>query len=442
MPLSDWQPLPLVTTGDMWTAAQHNTYIRANQQALYDGLTGGHGAGSDVDMLDGRHATGFVNVTSPPISFTVSVAGWYTIAEGSGRLASGFVILDDSTHRNRFVFNAQWAYGGGDVTRAKIQELEFVKYGNRTIVGARILREDANPDSGIAKLQVYLDPQGASTTYRIYRVDLAPAETAWAPWGLVNPPIQEDAPAGYSPHVWTVAGNDNWHLMKAGDAGGSAWLTAAQKANLFTVTMDGYSYQNPGAAVDADYPLDGGTAAYSTASWGGGNIYLSVSTGAEVAITGVRINVSGDDYEFKIYKWNNVSLAWELLASGGGAYYTSDYEVLFDPPIVTQKLRVWTRNYGDGVNYVNEIHVRVASAIQGVKPGMLVTLKDAAGTVLESYRVSPFRDSIMAPITVAYTNVETIEITKPDGVTPWLFFPRWAVIGGMGDGGVLVLYKE
>jgi len=39
MPLSDWQAVPLVTTGDMWTAAQHNTYVRQNQQALYDGIT-------------------------------------------------------------------------------------------------------------------------------------------------------------------------------------------------------------------------------------------------------------------------------------------------------------------------------------------------------------------------------------------------------------------
>lgn len=38
MPLSDWQGVPLVTTGDLWTAALHNTYIRANQQALYDGV--------------------------------------------------------------------------------------------------------------------------------------------------------------------------------------------------------------------------------------------------------------------------------------------------------------------------------------------------------------------------------------------------------------------
>lgn len=77
-----WQPVPLVTTGDLWTAANHNTYIRANQQALADAIDAhaaqhgsggsdpvtiapsqvspqGAGSGLDADMLDGKHASAF-----------------------------------------------------------------------------------------------------------------------------------------------------------------------------------------------------------------------------------------------------------------------------------------------------------------------------------------------------------------------------------------------
>ena len=59
MSLSDWQPIPIVATGDLWTAAEHNTYIRNNQQIFYAAFTAGHGSGSNVDMVDGHHASEF-----------------------------------------------------------------------------------------------------------------------------------------------------------------------------------------------------------------------------------------------------------------------------------------------------------------------------------------------------------------------------------------------
>ncbi len=98
MPLSDWQPLPIVTTGDMWTAAQHNTYIRANQQALYDGLTQSHGAASDVDMVDGRHAAlgafpGLVPVDKLSLNMPEGTADWLTIATTASDGAHGVFTL-------------------------------------------------------------------------------------------------------------------------------------------------------------------------------------------------------------------------------------------------------------------------------------------------------------------------------------------------------------
>jgi len=241
MPLGDWQPLPIVTTGDMWTAAQHNTYIRTNQQALYDGLTLGHGAGSNVDMLDGRHAYQMEGWDAYVDLDSTIPAGWVTIAEGDQRRVGWFEIVSVN-HEYQRLF-AAWMYGNMyHPLGAVLREWARARYWREdntypnywTVRGIRIIYPSGNPIYGTAKLQVLWSGAG---NVRIYQY--TPNTAGWVrygnqkAWDFVTP-VQED-PADYNVATTFVPGNGSWRLTRAFNTGASiGWLTATQKQSIFT----------------------------------------------------------------------------------------------------------------------------------------------------------------------------------------------------------------
>ncbi len=359
-----------------------------------------------------------------PMSLTTNIAGWYTIAQGNARRASIFVVMEgDKSRHNRFLFEALWAYGGGSTERARVRELSFMKYFLRTIHGARILRDDANLVYGTAKLQVYLSPQGASVTYRIYRIDLTPAESAWIPWDLVDPPIQEDAPVGYSPHVWTVAGNGNWRMTIAETgSGATSWLTPSQMQSIFS---------GPTAAMDGNWNNNAGRDA-------------SLTSGTGLVADGVK---------FGVYSYGQANpgprTVWLYLQYTPGGSWTQVYTSQTTPDDVDIFTYAFssTRIYGvravventGYTEYVTEIQDRGAPGftLYGVPYGCAVRCYDASGTLLEEKRQTGTSYVLLSVVP------EKISITRPNGVTSWLEFPSWSIDNGpMNSGDVLTLYKE
>jgi len=82
-------------------------------------------------------------------------------------------------------------------------------------------------------------------------------------------------------------------------------------------------------------------------------------------------------------------------------------------------------------------------AFTNVPPGCKVSLRDSLGGELESPRFENWAgtgvESLM--FTTQATNVARIVITRPDGATPWLEYPLWAIDGGaLQNGDVLTLY--
>lgn len=398
---------------------------------------------------------------SLPVSITTSTSGWYTIAHGDARCASIFIVEDSSSGRNnRFLFEALWSFGGASTERAQVRELSFVKYGLQTIHGTRILYDEANPLYGTAKLQVYLDPGGTSVTYHIYRINLTPANTLWLPWSLVDPPIQENAPAGYSTRVWTVAGNGNWHLWSAMTGTGTiGWMTSQDKQNTFTLISSDYWTFSTYSCL-----LDGNTSSVCL-PWTSPGSYTWVihwavfDAGNTIILDGVRTHFIrgsglGRWYIKHIVEASNDNTNWTTL----GSYTSSEISYLTDTYAHTLSFsaasyRYWkvtagisTENADTSSNTgIAEIDFSVAASIvmRGVPLGCQVVLRDATNTILESVRNNTWTRDAPLMFATSPSSVDNILITHPDGATNWLWFPTWSIRNWQTTGyQILSLYKR
>ncbi len=416
MPLSDWQPLPVVTTGDLWTAAQHNTYIRQNQQVLRDALGLGHGQGSNVDMVDGRHAEpgmypGLVPVDTLAVTLAEGTAGWVTFsttsADGS---ASGFVLVEGGYGASGYA-TVEVVAGANNASRVHVIPERAAAY----LRAVRVVDDGA----GMFYLQIYAevpsDGNGARTL-NVYRYSLSNE-------GVPSWELNATTPTVVNVHTVAVLQNGAWRLARAETGSGvTSWLTPPQMQSIFS------------GSVKA---MDG--------NWGnnvGHDVLLTSSTG--IIVDGVK---------FGVYSYGQANpgprTVWLYLQYAPGGSWTRVYTSQTTPDGVDIFTYTFspTRIYGvravvqstSSTEYVTEIQVKgaVGFTLYGVPYGCSVRCYDSSGTLLEEKR--QLGNSYVSLSVVP----EKISITRPDGATVWLEFPSWAIDGGaISSGDVLTLYQE
>ncbi len=446
MPLNDWQPLPIVTTGDMWTAAQHNTYIRQNQQVLRDALALGHGQGSNVDMVDGRHGyqmegwNGYVDLDA-----TIP-AGWVTIAEGNTRRVGWFEIV--STNHEYLRLFAGWMYGAQyHPLGAVLREWARVRYWREdesnpsywTIRGIRIIRPDSNPVYGMAKIQVLWGGEGY---VRIYQY--TPNTAGWTrygnqkAWDFVTP-VQEE-PAGYSAVKTLYPGNGSWRLARAfpGTGASAGWQSWSEMRTLFP--PDNPSGWNPAVLMDGDTGTGLGAheEAYFRAT---GQIPVK-----SVSVTVRYDHVTGGDTGYVYVKARAGTFgAWTTLGtlSFPSNALTTRTLTLSTPQMLRD---FWLDMSSFAANaYLREFQIELAAngIWRGIPAGCRLRLYDAADTLLEEVRNETYTYDAPVMTIADMAQVAKVSITRPDGTTAWLVFPTWAVDGGaLVNGDVLTLYTE
>jgi len=143
------------------------------------------------------HTHPWSEVTSKPnvltqsrVTANVTTAGWYTIAQGSGRTAGRFTVSDPASGKhNLVVLLAAGSYG-----QLTVDCLQGLRYSTRTIAHARIIYPTADRTYGVYKLQVYLEnPTFAVDVVQHEDVTL---NDGWNNWTLVTP-TRENLPTGY-----------------------------------------------------------------------------------------------------------------------------------------------------------------------------------------------------------------------------------------------------
>ena len=446
MPLSDWQGVPLVTTGDMWTAAQHNTYIRANQQALYDGLTGGSGAGSNCDKVDGRDATvgDFPNlawVDKIEVTVPAGYSGWLTFAKSTVYRSTNIFTLVDYGAGG---WSASWH---GVIARGPIsQTIKEISFSEQSeIAGSRAVRLVCDDDSSICWAQVYVINIDADNprTVHVYREDVVGGEWPWA--------LTTEAPAdGATTKRVVTLGNGSWRLMRslAGTGAGVGYMSADAKQSVFTVTHDGFD-EYGSDAIDTK-ALDGDTGSYAyrmnghdSTGYSDGTVYLTAEY--PIALEKFKIwakNGNSDCVTSATAYYKNDAGNWVLLASGsgGGTGAYAGFEISFDRTVATEWKIYMQGGRGDGGDsYVSEISIYQSSTLvfTGVPVGCAVKLYDADGNLLEVVRRTAWYGDQFVLATTPTANITKIGITLPNGATTWL---RYLLdMGGVSsiDGGDL-----
>jgi len=445
MSLSDWQSVPLVATGDLWTAAEHNTYIRNNQQILYDGLAAGHGSGSNADMVDNLHSHNFEHWDGYVDLDDNIAAGWVTIAVGGSRVAGWFEFSNSLLEYMR-VFAAHLYTSTYSPTGSVLREWAYGRYWKDdgtypnywVMRGVRVLRRDSDHT---AKLQIYWPGTGQMRVYQY-----TPNTDDWTRYGYLRawtlvPPVLEST-TDYSVGATIVPGNGAWRLARALSGGsGVGWMSAGAEQAIFTATTP--------ALIDGVT----NTSAVNLAPSGGWHYDYQYFTAAyPIALSGVRIwmNRNGGRIGWGLQYYDDTAAAWQDAVpfwydtdGTGGTWQVN--EKTFSRTIAT-KWRVVLGIYGDSggsTAYFAEVQFYQSSnlVITDVPVGSAISLYDGSGTLLESVRNTAWDKQGIALFTANMADVAEIRITRPDGATRWLRFPTWAIDGGtLANGDVLTLY--
>ncbi len=422
MPLSDWQPLPIVTTGDMWTAAQHNTYIRANQQALYDGLTGGHGQGSDVDLLDGRHGTEFFQFNQPR-AITAASNGWHILATTTSVYSMGVFVI----------FNGA-QYWKGVVTPNGIVEID------KSPPGPGVLLRIAEVP-GEYRFEAYLQ---ANETWYVAQGTPIPGASSWRQWADGPDTVDTDS---VTVRDGTVAGNGLWKLRRMGTSSGAGvgWASTTEKANYTIYAYGNWTGISTSGLLDGDTSTE--TARRNLAGGESATAYVHIDCSYTVSLSKIRVYeqaANGATRYIKVYGSTGSGGPWTYLGQAGGTSNGTlvglvvDFGGVYNYRYWRIEYVLYSLNYAWGAIWT-EIDFYKASTFQigNIPPGVQVNVKDGAGAVVESWRRAQYSDPDYHYFGTSVDVVDSIELTEPDGSTPWLKFPKWAI--GLQNGDMLVL---
>jgi len=425
---------PVRNPGDVIRASEWNQG--------WDWVQEGHGAGSNVDMLDGRHAAfGAWPALVPQDKLLLTIPNgfddWLSIGRAAGRAWSLLAIGHTWTSRHDFWFGVvSRRYGGTESQHTA--ELSYSTK-NRTLYGLRIVM-DASDVHAPAYVQVRVrNDTGAAQELSIYRLQIGGGEEVAVPWELGD--YGTGMPAGYVPGYVQVPGNGGWRLAKAFNTGATiGWLTPAQKQSIFTQTPN------------TPCLLDGSTANCITVEHGQ-TLYYVYDAGSPIALDAVRTYVptlhclgTGTRYTRLYVYYSHDGNNWTSLgyAQGLTGYLTKTFAAV--------SARYWKLGHyyycaagaGNAAQFAeDDFQAAMTLALANVPPGFKATLYDSSGNELEAHRFENWAgtgvESLMF-VTQA-SNVAEIRITRPDGTTPWLSYPLWAIDGGaLQNGDVLTLY--
>ena len=449
MPLNDWQGVPLVTTGDMWTAANHNTYIRQNQQALYDGLTGGSGAGSDVDAVDGRHASAgekqnlaWVDVRT--INIADGYAGWLPIAYGDGRRSGVIGIAEGWNGRhNVWVGEVHARYGKGF-----IRELVSHRYNILTIHAIRVIIDGDNAIYGKHTVEVYVtnDSGSVATLYVYQRHDFAGINNA-LPWTLRYCP--DEVPSNVKVLTSQGVANGSWKLERAltGSSAPVGYMAPADKQATFTFHQsDWWTDANDDGLLDGDT----GTRAGDKLETDDQVVYIIYKADEPITLDKIKSSfvytAQGSDVTMAVEASDDAS-NWTGLGYVAVQDNSPTAELTFSATRALYwkvKFHVYAGGSGWSVG-VAEIDFSVAATliVTGVPLGCTLKAFDANGAVLEEVRNEVWHKAAPVMFTVPATQISSITVTRPSNTNRWLHFePYLGTAEPFQNGDVYVLYPE
>lgn len=132
-----YQTVPTVTTGDMWTASQHNTYVRDNFSALWPFTA----AGSIAYATSSSHLGATASVTGIKILKSVSgVPTWSDppsrkfclVSRNNQTAANGTTGISFSTE----IFDNNGMWSGGNPTKITLPDAGIYRFDGYVVFGS------------------------------------------------------------------------------------------------------------------------------------------------------------------------------------------------------------------------------------------------------------------------------------------------------------------
>jgi len=408
----------------------------------------GSGSTLHADLLDGRHAMagafpGLVPVDRETITLDEGTTGWLTFATTSADgAASGFVLVEG---------------GYGATGYATVEAIADVSGASRVSVKpgrpAAYLRAVRVVDGGtMLYLQIYAevpnDGHGARTL-TVYRYSMTGGGVPF--WTL-----DTASPTTANVHAVVMLRNGAWRLTHALPGLGATigWLDTTAKQSMFS-----FGASNNWSSSSYQYLLDGSTSTGGNPRWSvtanrWSYRYVTLIANAGAVLDGVKVNFYNAAGYWKAYlkiEASNDGNTWLYLTSHtstqlGNARHTYVATVYFS----STAAKHWRFTFGTWASSgssstVTEIDMRMAASLllRGVPTGCSVQLYDSGRNLLESRRNEAWSHDSPVLVGTSVANIAEIHITRPDGTTPWLEYPVWAVDGGaLQNGDVLTLYAE
>jgi len=384
-----FQPVPIVATGDLWTATNHNIYIRENEQIL-------------ADAVDSK----LPKDGSEPMTGNLILANG-AIALGRDAVTVFSVVADGTDWNALTTAGARYLAKAVSGVHAPVEN-EAYWY---VIV---IPKGDYN--GGAELLQIALPYNYAESWYWRYK----------------------DADGNYS--LWMSVGK-SWRLTRTltPASAGIDWMTSAQRLDIFSLYDEGGDIQQ---SVELSNLFDDDSTTIGFSVKADGTAWFVLDAGRPLPVGKIKVYIdAGPSATYTIYASND----HETWTDVGSFDTDSQGETEFDiTDIVARYWKIYIDRPGTSAEqdicYLN-FYLISSLVIANIPVGTTCSLHASDGTELEAARYVGWAAAPYVLFTTPIDDIAEIRVTKPDGTTPWLAFAVDEIEGGaLVNGDVLTLY--